>query len=57
MEHPGDATAKRVAPGEAARSGRQLLLVHLLNPQRGAAGVGFFRAYREDLVGFATSTG
>jgi Na+/proline symporter len=39
---------------DAARSGRQLLLVHLLNPWRATGGVGFFRAYREDLVGFAT---
>jgi Na+/proline symporter len=39
---------------DVTRSGRQLLLVHLLNPWRPIAGVSFFRAYREDLVGFAT---
>ena len=42
------------SPIEVTRSGRQLLLVHLLNPWRATGGVGFFRAYREDLVGFAT---
>lgn len=37
----------------AAESGRQLLLVHILSPRRGAAGKSFFRAYRIDLLGFA----
>jgi hypothetical protein len=37
----------------AAEHGRQLLLVNLLHPWRGACGVGFFRAYRDDLKGFA----
>ena len=40
-------------PREAAEAGQQLLLVNLLHPRRGAAGVGFFQAYREDLRGFA----
>jgi len=40
-------------PREIAEAGQQLLLVNLLHPRRGAAGVGFFRAYREDLRGFA----
>jgi Na+/proline symporter len=35
----------------AAENGRQLLLVNLLHPLRGAGGVGFFKAYREDLKG------
>jgi hypothetical protein len=35
----------------AAENGRQLLLVNLLHPLRGACGVGFFKAYREDLKG------
>ncbi len=35
-----------------AAQGRQLLLVHLLSPRRGAAGLPFVRAFREDLVGF-----
>ncbi len=35
----------------AAENGRQLLLVNLLHPMRGAGGVGFFKAYREDLKG------
>jgi Na+/proline symporter len=34
-----------------AEHGRQLLLVNLLHPLRGACGVGFFRAYRDDLKG------
>jgi Na+/proline symporter len=41
------------SPGEVAQAGQQSLLVNLLHPRRGAAGVGFFRAYREDLKGFA----
>jgi len=36
----------------AAQNGEQLLLVNLLNPVRGAAGVGFWRAYRIDFKGF-----
>jgi Na+/proline symporter len=35
----------------AAENGRQLLLVNLLHPLRGACGVGFFKAYRVDLKG------
>ncbi len=35
----------------AAENGRQLLLVNLLHPLRGAGGVPFFKAYREDLKG------
>jgi Na+/proline symporter len=35
----------------AAENGRQLLLVNLLHPLRGASGVSFFKAYREDLKG------
>ena len=50
----GGAPPRPVPPAEVARSGRQLLLVHVLNPRRGAAGEGFLRAYREDLGGFAT---
>ena len=53
-EGHADAPLRVAAPEEAARSGRQLILVHLLNPGRATGGVGFFRAYREDLVGFAT---
>ncbi|MGH7959802.1 MAG: sodium:solute symporter family protein, partial [Opitutaceae bacterium] len=36
-----------------AEAQKQLLLVNLLQLRRGAAGVGFFRAYRVDLTGFA----
>ena len=35
----------------AAEHGRQLLLVNLLHPWRGACGVSFFKAYRDDLKG------
>lgn len=35
----------------AAENGRQLILVNLLHPLRGTDGVGFFRAYRDDLKG------
>ncbi len=36
-----------------AEHGHQLLLVNLLHPLRGACGVGFFKAYADDLKGFA----
>jgi Na+/proline symporter len=35
----------------SAERGRQLLFVNLLHLRRGACGVGFFRAYRDDLKG------
>ena len=38
---------------EVAKSGRQMILVNLFQLRKGAAGVGFFRAYRTDLHGFA----
>jgi Na+/proline symporter len=44
---PDEETRRRVAA-----EGRQSLLVNLLSPRRGAAGVGFWRAYRDDLGGF-----
>jgi Na+/proline symporter len=37
---------------EAARRGEQLILLHLLDPRRGAADEPFWRAYRIDLGGF-----
>ncbi len=37
----------------AAEAGQQSLLVNLLRPFRATHGVGFFRAYRVDLLGFA----
>ncbi len=45
----GDAPSAR----EVAEAGQQSLLVNLLQPRQGAAGVGFLKAYREDLRGFA----
>ncbi|HUZ45662.1 MAG TPA: sodium:solute symporter family protein [Terriglobia bacterium] len=45
----------------AAENGRQLLMVNLLHLRRGACGVGFLKAYREDVkglaIGFALSIG
>lgn len=38
---------------ETALAGQQLLLVNLFRPSRRVAGVGFLRAYRVDLQGFA----
>jgi Na+/proline symporter len=46
------------APREdTAASGKQSLVVNLLNPRRGAAGVSFLRAYSNDLVGLAAGFG
>ena len=42
---------------DAAESGQQLLLVNLFHTLRGAAGAGFWRAYRVDLAGFAKGWG
>ncbi len=47
------AAAERERAKAAAAAGQQLLLVNLFHPRRGAAGAGFFRAYRRDLAGFA----
>jgi Na+/proline symporter len=41
------------SPKGVAEAGQQSLLVNLLHLRRGAAGVGFLRAYGEDLKGFA----
>ena len=43
-------------PREMAEEGKQLLLTNLLQLRRAARGVGFFRAYREDLMGFGISS-
>ncbi len=55
---PGTAKVEGNNPAElaevgrrAAETGRQLLFVNLLHPRRGTHGVGFFRAYRDDLKG------
>jgi Na+/proline symporter len=54
-EHDEDTDWTRgVAPETtrwAAENGRQLLLINILHPLRGTSGVGFFRAYRDDLKG------
>jgi Na+/proline symporter len=52
LESPTDADAPSTLKG-VAEAGQQSLLVNLLHPGRGTEGVGFFRAYREDLKGFA----
>ena len=59
------AAGKRVLGAEAshwaAQHGRQLLLVNLLHLRRGACGIDFLKAYRDDLrgllVGFSLSIG
>jgi len=45
----GDAPSAR----EVAEAGQQSLLVNLLHPRQGTAGVAFMTAYGEDLRGFA----
>jgi Na+/proline symporter len=54
-EHEEDGDWSRGLAPETSRwvaeHGRQLLLINLLHPLRGACGVGFFRAYRDDLQG------
>ncbi|MCI0421601.1 MAG: hypothetical protein L0312_20645, partial [Acidobacteria bacterium] len=42
---------------QVAQAGKQLLLVNVLHPLRGAQGVGFLKAYRVDLKGFAIGWG
>ena len=52
LETPTDEDAPSTPRG-VAEAGQQSLLLNLLHPGRGAEGVGFFRAYREDIKGFA----
>jgi Na+/proline symporter len=40
-----------------AKAGEQSLLVNLLNPRKGSAGIGFWRAYSGDLRGFIIGSG
>jgi Na+/proline symporter len=50
--HSSTSKISEVTPTRAAAvAGQQLILVNLLNLRRGAAGLGFFRAYRIDLMG------
>jgi len=62
LQTPSDGAVsdpKDDAPGAVAdlhataKAGRQLILVNLFQLRKGAAGVGFFHAYRTDLKGFA----
>ena len=50
-DSPAAAEAARMRT--SAEAGKQLLLVNLLHLRQGAAGFGFFQAYRADLKGFA----
>jgi Na+/proline symporter len=50
-DEPEEAVRRRAR--ESAEAGEQLLLVNLFHPVRGAAGAGFWRAYRVDMKGFA----
>jgi len=45
------------SPRDTAESGKQLLVVNLLHLKRGAAGTGFFKAYRSDLSGLTGGFG
>lgn len=51
LESPTD-TPSQTSPEEVAIQGKQLILINLRNLSKGTHGVGFFRAYREDLLGF-----
>lgn len=60
LQSPSDAsdsmTVESDLPGTsvtAAEAGQQLLLVNLLRLRQGAAGRGFWKAYRVDLAGLA----
>lgn len=54
-EHPDAHQGGGEPSRQVAEQGKQLLLINLLQLRRGAAGVGFFRAYREDLVGLGVT--
>jgi Na+/proline symporter len=57
-EVPTEACLPVNAPREdTAASGKQSLVVNLLNPRRGAAGAGFLTAYSSDLAGLAAGFG
>jgi Na+/proline symporter len=54
LETPSDSPPGiELTSRDAAAQGRQLLLPHLFRLREGAAGYGFWHAYRRDLVGFA----
>jgi Na+/proline symporter len=56
LETPSQFAVSETEPvdqAQCSQRGEQLLLVNLFHPLRGAAGVGFWRAYRVDLSGFA----
>lgn len=53
LHTPSDQSNEALTSEKAlAEAGRQLLLVNALHLRRGAWGVGIFRAYRTDLLGF-----
>ncbi|MGW8180176.1 MAG: sodium:solute symporter family protein, partial [bacterium] len=51
LESPTDSSSG-ATPAEIANEGKQLLLLNLEDLKGGSKGKGFFKAYREDLVGF-----
>lgn len=53
LQMPGGKEGTGQTPLETARAGEQLIIVNLLSLRKGACGLGFFRAYRVDLTGFA----
>lgn len=50
---PLDSADAAATSRSAAEAGRQSIIVHLLDPAAGARGLGWRRAYRADLAGFA----
>jgi Na+/proline symporter len=53
LESPTDVPAE-LSRIEVAYLGKQLMLMNLQNLREGTHGVGFFKAYREDLLGFGS---
>ncbi len=51
LQSPTDSLS-RMSPAEVAKEGKQLLLVNIGNLRKGTYGIGFLKAYREDLIGF-----
>jgi hypothetical protein len=57
VDHPDAHRGGDEASRFVAEQGKQLLLINLLHLRRATFGVGFFRAYREDLVGLGITWG
>ena len=55
FDHPDAHAGSAEASRHVAEQGKKLLLINLLHLRRATFGVGFFRAYREDLVGLGVT--